>query len=116
MPDPSEKANRDGEVAILLTTLPDQVSAETFVRVLVEEGTIACGNIVPGLSSIYRWEGEVVTEGEVLVVMKTASASVEALFGRVSELHPYRVHELVQLPVEKVSGPYGRWVIESTRG
>ncbi len=103
-------------IAIVLTTLPDREAAEGMVRTLVEESAIACGNIVPGVQSIYRWDGEVVDESEVFVVMKTAAGSVERLFERVAELHPYSVPELVQLPVERVSGPYGRWVIESTRG
>lgn len=110
------RAGGANEISIVLTTLPDLDSAQELVRTLVEEGTIACGNIVPGLRSIYRWDGEVVNEGEVLVLMKTAPDRVERLFGRVSELHPYSVPEIVQLPVESASGPYGRWVIESTRG
>lgn len=113
---PDLGAGEPDGISIVLTTLPDLDSAQELVRALVEEATIACGNIVPGLRSIYRWGGEVVNEGEVLVVMKTAPERVDTLFDRLSELHPYSVPEVVQLPVEWVSGPYSRWVIESTRG
>ena len=98
-----------------MTTLSDSSSAEALVRTLVDERLIACGNVLPGLSSIYRWQDEVAHENEVMVVMKLAAFGVERLFARVAALHPYTVPELVELPIGAVSGPYSRWVVESTK-
>ena len=101
-------------MALVLTTVPDREVGEEIVRTLVEERLIACGNLLSGIVSIYRWEGRVTAEGEVLVLMKVREESVGRVFDRVSELHPYAVPELVELSVERVSEAYRRWVIEST--
>jgi periplasmic divalent cation tolerance protein len=109
-----ESARRTHDVAVVLTTLPDRGSAEDLVTRLVTERSIACGNIVPGLLSIYRWEGEVTRSDEVLVLMKARGSAIGELFARVTELHPYDVPEVIALPVDAVAEPYARWVIEST--
>jgi len=101
-------------MALVITTVPDLQVGESLVRTLVEERLIACGNLVPGLISIYRWEGRVARENEVLVLMKVAARFVDRLFDRITELHPYSVPEVVELSVEKVAESYRRWVIEST--
>ena len=98
-----------------MTTLPDAPAAERLVRQLLEERLVACGNIVQGMISLYWWEGEIAKQAEVLVLLKTRSESVDQLFGRIAELHPYTTPELVQLPVSGASGEYGRWIMESTR-
>ncbi|HEX7243088.1 MAG TPA: divalent-cation tolerance protein CutA, partial [Longimicrobiaceae bacterium] len=70
------------DIALVLTTVPDAETGERIVRALVDERLIACGNLLPGVASIFRWKGEVQREGEVLVLMKTRTASVERLFRR----------------------------------
>ncbi|MQA91568.1 MAG: divalent cation tolerance protein CutA [Gemmatimonas sp.] len=94
--------------------MPSFAVGETIVRTLVEEHLIACGNLLPGAVSLYRWEGEVVREEEVLVLIKADSAAVDRVFERLAELHPYSVPELIELSTESVSRAYGRWVVEST--
>lgn len=101
-------------LALVLSTLPDRGAAERLAERLVEERLIACANLVPGVVSIYRWEGRVQREEEVVVVMKTPRSLVERLFRRVSELHPYEVPELVSLPAGEVSNAYCRWVRQET--
>jgi periplasmic divalent cation tolerance protein len=86
------------------------------VRQLVDERLIACANLVPGLSSVFRWEGEVRTEKEILILMKTQPERMEALFQRVQELHPYDVPELVELPVGRALPAYCSWVAAETSG
>lgn len=105
---------RTGEVALVVTTLGDRGAAERFVRQLVEERLIACGNIVPGVLSLYRWEGAIARDEEVFVVMKAAAADTERLFARAADLHPYDVPELIELPVAGVEEAYCRWVLDST--
>lgn len=102
-------------MALVVTTLPDAGAAERLVRDLLEQRLVACGNIVPGVRSLYRWEEKIEQEDEVLVVLKTETAGVDRLFREVAELHPYAVPELVQLPVSGVARAYSEWVMESTR-
>jgi periplasmic divalent cation tolerance protein len=100
-------------VALVLTTAPDAAVAERIVQTLVEERLVACGNIVPGVVSIYRWEGQVERAGEVLVVLKTTPARTDAVLARVPALHPYDVPEALVVPVHGGHPPYVRWVVSS---
>lgn len=103
-----------GEVVTVITTLGDVDAAAELVETLVAERLIACGNIVPGVTSIYRWQGEVVRDGEVMVVMKTTRTRLDDLLERAAALHPYEVPELLALAVDGGSAPYRRWVTEET--
>lgn len=107
---------RDTDVALVLTTVPDAEQGERLVSRLVEERLVACGNLVPGLTSIFRWEGDISRETELLVLLKARASRLEALFARVAELHPYEVPELLTLPVDAGSSAYCRWVREETEG
>lgn len=100
-------------VAVVLMTAPDEVSAASMARTLVEEGLIACANLVPQVRSIYRWEGKVCDEREVLVVMKAPSARYEDLQARILSLHPHSVPEVLRLDVAAGSSPYLRWVLSA---
>ena len=100
---------------VVLVTAPDAAKAAEIARALVEERLAACGNVVPGLRSIYRWEGKVQDDAEALLVLKTTRARFEALRERVLALHPYAVPEVVALPVEAGSAPYLEWIGEQVR-
>lgn len=102
-----------GEARIALMTAPSIEVAEQIVRTLVEERVVACGNIMPGLTSIYRWRGAVERDAEVLVILKTTAPAVPRLLERAPALHPYEVPELLVLPVEAGYGPYVTWLTES---
>lgn len=99
---------------VALVTAPDMAAAERIVGVLVEERLAACGNILPGLTSIYRWQDAVECGPEVLIVLKTVKDAVPALLERVPALHPYDVPEVLVLSVEAGLGPYLDWMAEST--
>ena len=99
-------------VALVVTTLATREDA--LARQLVEERLIACGNLLPELMSVYRWEGRVHEEAEVLLLMKTTWPMVPKLFARVGEIHPYEVPELVALRPDQVAQAYGRWVQHET--
>lgn len=109
-------AEGSASTRVALTTLPDADAAEALVRRLVEERLVACGNIVPGLVSLYWWRGELERSAEVLVVLKTTEQLVPRLLERLPQLHPYDVPELLILPVESGHPPYVEWVAEETRG
>ena len=102
-------------VLTILMTAPDAAEGERIVGRLLEEGLIACGNIVPGVVSLYRWEGEVRRDQEVLIVMKSVTFRVDALLERATELHPYDVPELLVQPVVDGSDRYLEWVEQECR-
>ncbi len=102
------------ELVLVLTTTPSRSLAEPLVRQLVDERRIACANLVAGVGSVFRWDGAVRHEEEVLVVMKTVASEVERLFDRIAELHPYDVPELIAVPVAAASQAYCRWVRQET--
>ncbi len=103
------------DVVAVLVTVPDAGKAAELARALVEERLAACGNVVPGVRSIYRWEGKVQDEGEALLVLKTARRRIADLLARVRALHPYEVPEILAIPVEEGNRAYLDWVDESTR-
>ena len=100
---------------IVVTTVNDTEHAAALARRVVDERLAACVNIVPNVRSIYRWQGRVVDEAELLLVIKTAEDMVDALRARLAEIHPYEVPEIVVLSPESVSVPYLSWVRESVR-
>jgi periplasmic divalent cation tolerance protein len=95
---------------VVLVTAPDAEVGARIGRVLVEEGLAACANLVPGIRSIYRWEGAVHDDAEVLLILKTRAALSAALAARVRALHPYQLPEVLALPVAGGSEPYLDWV------
>jgi periplasmic divalent cation tolerance protein len=103
------------DAIVVLVTTPTPERAAELARALVEERLAACGNVVPGLRSIYRWEGKVEDEGEALLLLKTTRARFEALRERVLALHPYAVPEVIALPVVAGSEPYLAWIAGETR-
>lgn len=104
------------EAVVVFTTFPDQETARRIVRTLVEERLIACGNLVPGVESIYRWKGEVETANEVFAVLKTERPRYDAVERRLRELHPYEVPECVMVRITDGFPDYLRWVTESVVG
>jgi len=98
------------DVRIALITAPDHAAAASLGRALVEERLAACANLVPQITSIYRWEGAVQEDSEVLLIVKTSAAQAAALTERVLALHPYAVPEVLVLPVESGAGAYLDWM------
>src|SRR6266704_2716053 len=86
---------------VVLTTLANDADARALVTALVAARLVACGTLLPGARSIYRWEGQVKEEAEVVVLLKTDASKWEALCAAVRERHPYQVPELLALPVER---------------
>ena len=99
-------------VHLLFVTTPDAAVARSLARALVEERLAACGNIVPAIASVFRWQGTVQEETEALLILKTSSARVAELCARVVELHPYDVPEVLSLGVDDGHGEYLDWLGE----
>ncbi|MFC4526022.1 divalent-cation tolerance protein CutA [Dyella halodurans] len=97
-------------VLICYCTCPDAASAQKLADALVGDGLAACVNRLPGVSSTYRWQGKVVTESEVLLLIKTTESRFAALKQRLLALHPYEVPELIAVPVAQGHAAYLDWV------
>ena len=98
------------DVRLVFMTAPDEALAAQIAQRLVEEELVACGNILPGVRSIYRWEGKVCDDPEVLVIFKTLAAKVPLVSERIRALHPYDCPEVVSVSVEGGSQAYLDWV------
>ncbi len=104
------------DIVIVLTTLGvASADAETFARTLVEEQLAACVNILPPMSSTYRWKGSIEQSSERQIVIKTTRDRVADLAARIDDLHPYETPELLVLPVLDEEGDYLDWIRESVR-
>jgi periplasmic divalent cation tolerance protein len=102
------------EVLVVLVTCPPE-RAQQIATALVEERVAACVNVVPSLQSIYRWKDEVHSDGEALLIVKTAQDRFEALKQAVLRHHPYELPEVIAVAVDRGHAPYLEWVVESTR-
>ncbi len=103
----------DSDAVIVLTTLGADADAAAFARALVTERLAACVNVLPAMTSVYRWQGSVEEEREQQLVIKTGADRVAALAARLGALHPYDVPEFLVLRVSEGSDAYLRWIRES---
>lgn len=99
---------------MVLTTLSDAAVAEALVRRLVEARLVACGTVLPGATSIYRWREGITTDAEVLVLLKTVRSRWDALAAEVIRHHPYEVPELLALPAAAGLDRYLDWLDTAT--
>lgn len=102
-------------VRVVFITVPNIDVGKSMARALVEERLAACVNIVPALTSIYRFEGAIHEDAELLLIVKTVPHRLPALVARVAELHPYQVPECLALPVESGLPKYLEWVVAETQ-
>jgi periplasmic divalent cation tolerance protein len=102
------------DTLVVMTTVSTEDEAVDLIRGLLERRLVACGTILPGVRSLYRWEGKVADEREVMVLLKTRSAQLEALEGACGTLHPYKVPELLALDVAAGNSKYVEWLSTET--
>jgi periplasmic divalent cation tolerance protein len=103
------------DALLVFTTLPSADKAAELAKTLVEERLAACANLLPAIRSIYRWQGKLQDENEVLVLLKTRAEHLERLKLRILELHPYEVPEVLAVPVEAGYQPYLDWLAGETK-
>ncbi len=106
----------DCEPHVVFITAGSEDEAAKIGRTLVEERLAACANIVPRIRSIYRWQGKIEDEPEVLMLLKTTRARLQALIRRASELHGYQVPGIVALRIGEGHAPYLEWIQENAGG
>ncbi|GAB4505998.1 MAG: divalent-cation tolerance protein CutA [Anaerolineales bacterium] len=100
---------------VAFVTAASTDEATRIAQALVEERLAACVNVVAPIVSVYRWEGQVQQDAEVLLVIKTTDARLPDLIQRVKALHSYQVPEVIALPVADGSPDYLRWLLDETQ-
>ena len=102
-------------VVLVYTTHPSVVEAERIGRELLERRLCACVNILPGMFSLYRWQGALERGEETVMIIKTRAALAEPVRAAVRELHSYTTPAILVLPIESVDPNYGEWLLTETR-
>ncbi len=102
------------DVVIVLTTWPDEPGAKAFASRLVEENLAACVNILPPMTSVYRWQGEIEEGREHQLVIKTTAKMTEVIASKLESTHPYELAEMLCLPTGQGDHPYLNWIRETT--
>ncbi len=95
---------------IVLVTVPEKHLGESIAAELVRLRLAACVNIIPGITSVYEWEGKLETGSESLMIIKTRVEAFDALRQVIQALHPYQVPEIISVPVEMGLQKYLDWV------
>lgn len=98
------------KIVLLYVTTASPQEAEAIGDALLEERLIACANLLPEMRSIYRWEGKVERASECVLILKTDSSKVPLIEARMKTLHSYQVPCLIEIPVDRLNGPYLEWL------
>ena len=101
------------ETLVVLCTLPEQEIAARIAGILVQEQLAACVNIIPGLTSVYRWKDAVHQDNEVLLLIKSTAAIYPQLEQRIQALHPYELPEIIAVPIQTGQADYIQWINDS---
>jgi len=111
MPGPAQQSET---CLLMLCTCPDQATAQDIANQLVDQALAACVNILPGLISVYQWQGKRETTREHLLLIKTTNAAYPALEQTVTELHPYELPEVIAVPITQGLKGYLQWIKQQT--
>jgi periplasmic divalent cation tolerance protein len=103
------------ESYVVLVTVPDEETGIRIARAIVQERLAACVNLIHGVRSVFRWEGEVCDEDEKLLLIKTSRERFSELARRTRSLHPYDVPEIIAVGIDNGDSDYLSWIIEETR-
>lgn len=103
------------QVLLILTNAPDENTAHSIARSLVEQKLVACVNLLPGIRSIYRWQGAIEEAAEVTMLIKTTQERYADVEAAIRLVHPYEVPEIIALPVTAGLPAYLEWVALETK-
>ncbi len=101
---------------LVYTTYPSLVEAEQAGRLLAEKGLAACVNIIPGMRSIYRWQGKIENADEVVMIIKTKDAQRDAVAAEVKRHHSYDTPAILFLPADGGDAAYIDWIVAESSG
>ena len=102
-------------ILFVVTTLPDESTAASTIRQLVEKKSAACGTIIPSARSIYRWKGSIEESAEVIVIFKIPKTTAPTFEAELRSLHPYKTPEIAAFEAAHASQAYTDWVLESCK-
>lgn len=100
--------------SVVYSTAPDEKVAKSIAKTLVQENLIGCANLLPQVTSVYEWDGDVQTDPEVVMIMKTRTELVDAVMDRVNQLHPYEIPCLTSWELTTGSTDYFNWIYNET--
>lgn len=100
---------------IIYCTVPNEFNANLIASSLVEENLAACINILPSVTSVYKWEGIIQNNTEMLMMIKTREEKFEAVEAKIKQLHEYSLPEIIAIPIIKGSEEYQNWILEETK-
>ncbi|GJL68447.1 MAG: divalent-cation tolerance protein CutA [Nitrospirales bacterium] len=103
------------EEIVVLVTVSSEAEATSLSRILVENGLAACVNIIPGVRSIFKWDGKISEEQEFLLLAKTGRQAFDQLVTMVKANHSYAVPEIIALPIQLGSEEYLAWIQDATK-
>lgn len=98
------------QVIVTLCTCPDKSTAENIARRLVESSLAACVNILPNLTSVYSWQGQIESAEEYLLIIKSSAQNFSAIEHSICSHHPYELPEIIAVPVEYGLPEYINWI------
>ncbi len=102
------------ELLLVMTSLPDIEVAKALARRLIDANLAACVQLQSGVQSIYRWEGRICEEQEVVLVAKTTAGRWTAISDYIKQNHPYDVPEIIAQPITHSDPDYAQWVVAET--
>lgn len=108
--------DRNDKPVLIYSTFPSAAEAERIGGALVDGGLAACVNILPGMTSIYVWEGQRQRDAEAAMIIKTRAGRADAAIAEARALHPYTNPAFVVLPIDGGSEDFLRWITEQTAG
>ncbi len=103
------------EYCVIFCTVPSNEVGQEIANNLVSSKLAACVNIVPGLTSIYTWKGEICTDPELLCIIKTKKNLFKEVEEAIKRIHPYEIAEIIALPVISGSSDYLHWIESVTK-
>ncbi len=108
----NQKKTMEKHPQLILCTCPDRGCAENLANTVIEQRLAACVNILPGVSSVYRWQGKLESSDEILLLIKTHNHAYPDLEQLIRQLHPYELPEIIAVPIENGLPAYLNWILE----
>lgn len=105
---------KDTAYLLVLTTCQEHSTAEKIARDLVENKAAACVNIIPNVASYFKWKDNLVSENELLLLIKTSSECFTTVKNRILSLHPYELPEIIAVPIKHGLKDYLSWIGDNT--
>ena len=103
------------ENCVIYCSVPNDFTANLIATTLVDEYLAACVNIIPNITSVYKWDGAVQTDNELLLMIKTQKTLFKDVENRIKELHEYTTPEIIALPIVDGSQDYQNWIVNATK-